>query len=1041
VTRSRGTTPPSDSIDEAQGTAGEPPDGDGSAPPPSEPTRRPKTSRVTTRKKTTSKKTTAKKTAAKKTTAKKTTAKKTTAKKTTAKKAAAKQAGAEPPPATKKRTRRRRVTTQGAETEPPAGTNESTARRSRPAKAKSATRTTKRRRSTSPTGGDDEALTDRRATRRKPAEPTADRETRAGETADPPVGRKRVKRSVRTVGRKAAIKSARKVTRPRSRRPPAEDRHEAATELEDVAELGGEPDPAATDSTPPPTEREDEPATSPPADEPAAPADGSTRDGGDPAAQPAPPANEVTPESGPADAPPEAARREADEVTPAEDVADVQPAATGREADTPAGDEPAPTSSAEDHDEPGQEDGEPPSPAARRRPMSGPRQPVRRRRFRIGLAALALVILAGAAVTLLPMYLLSRAKHHASDCFRQIIKTGAGDPDRCLPGPRAIALAERVPWFAGEATQLRQDTAYRAADLTYGQATAIRPNAEARSAAVDGLFRSAPGWFEPRHSVASRLAPWQALQGAFDDLTRVAVASEDPALRGYAFKSARAIAAIEPLRDLSLGGAPTDHFALNLARGAMLCMLGETAGGAVALRHADQLVQEHSDEGEGYGRARLALLACGPGAAEPGAPPPLPPAMRAAAAALAASHGTDAGLDEVGALLDDRSAALIGEHRLRIASFLIRETKPDPVAALAILVPRTGPAAKLDLATARTPWVLLDGSTTLAAVLVDPAAAETAAAHLQQLLAALGDEPLRCAGQECPVEVALTMPDRLLREAARMLWFEAAVEHARAGRRDEALGAINHATELTPDRRKHASAAVHLAVGDAEGARQAIAPSLGAKVALPPTLRTRALINEALALAHLGRTKEAHRTAQEAFMAALEADSKPPAEDHPGYAAPQERAADRRAAAWLWAALALEVDQGGETIALLRETGGAELAALAQWLELATMNEEERRPLRWSLRLQRPPSSVLPAVMALAARVAPGDTDREVWLDRLFHDEQRRQPVRGMLARAEAARWRGDPDAERRWLERAARLRKLQVDYPTSLLAHLADLR
>lgn len=274
-----------------------------------------------------------------------------------------------------------------------------------------------------------------------------------------------------------------------------------------------------------------------------------------------------------------------------------------------------------------------------------------------------------------------------------------------------------------------------------------------------------------------------------------------------------------------------------------------------------------------------------------------------------------------------------------------------------------------------------------------------------------------------------------------MLWFEAAVEHVRAGRRDEALSAIRHATELTPDRRKHASAAVHLAVNDGEGALLAIAPSLGSKVALPATLRTRALINEALALAHLGRTKEAHRAAQDAFVAALEADSKPPAEDHPGYAAPQVRAADHRAAAWLWAALALQIDPTGETITLLRETGGAELAALVQWIDLATMKEDERRPLRWSLRLQRPPSSVLPAVMALAARVVPDDTDREVWLDRLFHDEQRRQPVRAMLARAEAARWRGDGEAETRWLERAARLRKLQVDYPTSLLAHLADLR
>jgi uncharacterized protein HemY len=70
----------------------------------------------------------------------------------------------------------------------------------------------------------------------------------------------------------------------------------------------------------------------------------------------------------------------------------------------------------------------------------------------------------------------------------------------------------------------------------------------------------------------------------------------------------------------------------------------------------------------------------------------------------------------------------------------------------------------------------------------------------------------------------------------------------------------------------------------------------------------------------------------------------------------------------------------------------------------------------------------------------PESADVEVWLDRLFDEEHKSQPVRAMLARAEVARWRGDAAAEERWLERAARMRALVRDYPTMLLAHLADL-
>jgi len=59
----------------------------------------------------------------------------------------------------------------------------------------------------------------------------------------------------------------------------------------------------------------------------------------------------------------------------------------------------------------------------------------------------------------------------------------------------------------------------------------------------------------------------------------------------------------------------------------------------------------------------------------------------------------------------------------------------------------------------------------------------------------------------------------------------------------------------------------------------------------------------------------------------------------------------------------------------------------------------------------------------------------------VFHEEHRAQPVRTMLARAEAARWRDEPAAEQLWLDRATRIRALVKDYPTALLAYTAELR
>jgi hypothetical protein len=172
--------------------------------------------------------------------------------------------------------------------------------------------------------------------------------------------------------------------------------------------------------------------------------------------------------------------------------------------------------------------------------------------------------------------------------------------------------------------------------------------------------------------------------------------------------------------------------------------------------------------------------------------------------------------------------------------------------------------------------------------------------------------------------------------------------------------------------------------------------------------------------------------------------------------------ADEIAAAWLWGAIGLHLGEERQVLAKLPAAVSvagplsviaadgpppSPLAELAYWLQLASSSlttEQQRKPMRPRLALdlpQRAPhAAVLPAVMYIVGRTVPPSTDVDVWLDRIFDAEHRRQPVRTMRARAEAARWRGDGDAAHEWQTRAAVMTRLVEDYPTALLAHVAGL-
>jgi hypothetical protein len=207
----------------------------------------------------------------------------------------------------------------------------------------------------------------------------------------------------------------------------------------------------------------------------------------------------------------------------------------------------------------------------------------------------------------------------------------------------------------------------------------------------------------------------------------------------------------------------------------------------------------------------------------------------------------------------------------------------------------------------------------------------------------------------------------------------------------------------------------------------------------PPT-RVPILINHALAHAQAGDFEAAFDSATRATVAAHEAKGGLSAMADPTYSATQLDA-DSAAANWLWAALAARTKNAADALKVLGDTPDAANKTLVEWLELSVLPEEKRRPMRWNVELAEPVTLVLPAVMYLVSQAVPQDMDVDVWLDRIFHDVHRTDPVMAMLARVEAARWRGDLGSAEMWAKRAARMRSLYDDYRSTLLAHIADLR
>jgi tetratricopeptide (TPR) repeat protein len=703
--------------------------------------------------------------------------------------------------------------------------------------------------------------------------------------------------------------------------------------------------------------------------------------------------------------------------------------------------------------------------------------------------AIAIVLIAAAAsVTLLPLWLLGRAEEQGVRCLDRVKAQGAGDPLGCVPAGVSLSWPSRMPWLRADAEILRAELETRAAELDYALATAITPDRDHRERAASRLLGLRYG-LSPAEFTGK---PLELLPGSFGLVAAYAAERDDKELRAWGLRAARAVAAMELLRQLARKGDAHEDWRLSLQRGAALCLLGEAEPGRRLLALADESHQRSSEHGDGSDRARLAMIACSDetpdrtarSADDPVDPANVRPAARPALIALLASLGREGADERARAWLSDPSRSPSASVRLRLAPFAQRGLEQQTAAPmLALVTPAKGSSMAVPASALRSPWTLLLARSRGDHLLCDPSSARSTATDLEALAAALTaeeeeDEPprLECSEQPCPATWALSEPALALKRAAAALWLDCALEWSARGKREDARAALARAGNLAPPQHRHALAVVHLALRAPDEALKTLEPALGSPSELPPVERVQLHLHQAMALRQSHRLQEAYEAAAIAFELAGKArrpaapaarsDEPDPGaivHDDRGPAVPAALRIDRTraAAAWLWGAIALEVDREQDVLAQLPTASDAAatsdattegagptpgpLTRAALWLRLAAAagsDEGQLRSLRWSLELPLPPGApeelVLPAVMFVVGKAVPAASDLEVWLDRTFSDVHLRYPVTAMRARAEAARWRGDGAAAAKWEAHAQTLSSAVEDYRSAVLATLA---
>ena len=598
-----------------------------------------------------------------------------------------------------------------------------------------------------------------------------------------------------------------------------------------------------------------------------------------------------------------------------------------------------------------------------------------------------------------PRRALDHARHAYIACVNDLFETGRGDPAACLQRGWLV-VPELVPWTRHRAKQLESQITYDVAEDTLKVAALRDLDASARDRAARALVDAARATPAPKpfFTTSSRLED----AGAGAILVERA-AELDGAARRDALASAVRLGDAAGLARLAALPPARDPHDIEPALGAAACAMGDHARGIDLLHRADAAfvndTKDHSVD------ALFALAACDPQRASV---LPFDDAWRQRAAFVAAVCGGPA------APPSDR----LYESEAEIAWLeLQRDAGVDEV--LHVIAPRYATTHLSPRGPITSPWSVLANGTTWP---VASQWADEAATHLAQLATTATPEKQRD-DDDVSDEIsddARANPAGYLRYGALVLELEAAYGWIRRGELDPARAAAHRALSLAhdPELAKLAPRAPLLVVSTLElaGDWNAAVAELGA--GSPDELadtRGNVALQRALALAHVGRLADASAALDPALRLALD---------------------DETAAKVAWLRVALSLALGKQPDVSLAappakvDINTPPMASLAFWLAAARARPDEQAHDRWLAHSEIGDvfelGAVLPAVYFVVGRAA-GHGDVELWLDAMTLGATD-DPQAVASARAEAARWRGDAAAEKRWDDRLARIRALAHD-------------
>lgn len=677
------------------------------------------------------------------------------------------------------------------------------------------------------------------------------------------------------------------------------------------------------------------------------------------------------------------------------------------------------------------------------------RKNARRRRVIRTLA----VVLAGSyalwfAASHLPQWLVKQGHHAAVDCFNDSWEHANVDPKTCVEHERRwIFLAKVWPWTRKEAKYNEALDRFEGYGYALEDAVATHPDAGARKVALDGLFEAAkdPALAENAVVIASLAKGF--LAGAFEELSTHDAGDAGHDAWDYVLESAIVVGDVEAIKRVARVERPDKYaWSFDLQRGAWLCLLGDRPSGLKALALADKEYREAiTSSYEGWLNARLSIVACGGTEADVGFDPRrVGEFEQHEMDALIASTDPSKPISGEAYLVEHRSGSIMeGADRLPFVALAIVEKAHDPEQLLPLIDSgnyREGAVVTPHLEAFLTPGVVLHAESGMFgdqpyAVAIEPlehaaTILEAAATSAKESYPAPKEEDYSDLDYSGHRKELRAHPKKYLRNAAWAMWFAASVEWARRGERERAHAAIDHAMALTAEGElltRVLSAGIYLTVGDHARVLEIDRPIIAGPYADASHGGDRMVLEMqcALALAGLGKFDEAYDAAKRAHDL--------------GAAEPKGDAMETflNDLAWLHAALGLKVGKVDEVAA----PEGAPLLSepLAPWLARAKLPEEQRKvSRRQDFSMPTASRMVAAAYFFVVGTSAEGAGDVEVWLDHVFASSMARGGRAEMLARAEAARWRGDAKAAEKWESRAKTLVSYVHDHGTSLLASAA---